>query len=142
MNIFVKLFTTLSNFCSHLKIFFIIMEVYYTYKFNCCYWYWLHTVKCIITYICAFISFKVSSYLYQIQLHDSRLSLYSCNKRGSYRDLIEYNFCLSQTHFKCNNSSFVDGQVIRNANKSLFCVQWSEDILPFTNINNQKLLQF
>lgn len=87
-------------------------------------------------------SFKVSSYLYQIQLHDIRLYLHSCNKRGTYRDLIEYNFCLSQTYFKCcNDSSFIDGQVIRNANKSLFCVQCSEDILPFTNTNNQKLLQ-
>ena len=35
--------------------------------------------------------------------------------------------------------NFVDGQVIKNANKSWFCLQCSKNIFPFTDINNDKL---
>ena len=40
------------------------------------------------------------------------------NKSVSYRNYIECNLCFAQTHFKCNNLNFVDGQVIKNANVS------------------------
>ena len=46
---------------------------------------------------------------------------------------------LNETHFNCNNLSLVDDQVIKNENKSWFCVQWSlkcSKMLLFTNINN------
>ena len=39
-----------------------------------------------------------------------------CNKSVSYRNCIEYNLCLTQTHFKCNNLNFADGYVIKNTN--------------------------
>ena len=63
----------------------------------------------------------------------------TCNKSVSSGNSIECNLCLTQTHFKCNNLIFVDSQVIKNANKSLFCLQCSKNIFPFTNINNNKL---
>ena len=63
----------------------------------------------------------------------------TCHKSVSSRNSIEWNLCLTQTHFKCNNLNFVDGQVIKNANKSWFCLQCSKNIFPFTNINNYKL---
>ena len=63
----------------------------------------------------------------------------TCNKSVSSRNSIECNLCLTQTHFKCNNLNFVDGQVIKNANKSWFCLQCSKNIFPFTNINSYKL---
>ena len=63
----------------------------------------------------------------------------TCDKSVSSRNSIECNLCLTQTHFKCNNLNFVDGQVIKNANKSWFCLQCSKNIFPFTNINNYKL---
>ena len=44
----------------------------------------------------------------------------TCNKSVSSRNSIECNLCRTQTHFKCNNLNFVDGQVIKNANKSWF----------------------
>ena len=50
----------------------------------------------------------------------------TCNKSASYRNSAECNLCLNQTHFKCNNLNFVVGQVIRNANKSWFCLQCSK----------------
>ena len=61
------------------------------------------------------------------------------NKFVSSRNSIECNLCLTQIHFKCNNLNFVDGQVIKNANKSWFCLQCSKKRFPFTNINNYKL---
>ena len=61
------------------------------------------------------------------------------NKSVSYRNSIECNLCLTQTHFKCNNLNFVDKQVIKNANKSEFCVQCTKNIFLFTNINNHRL---
>ena len=63
----------------------------------------------------------------------------TCNKSVSSGNSIECNLCLTQTHFKCNNLIFVDSQVIKNTNKSLFCLQCSKNIFPFTNINNNKL---
>lgn len=42
----------------------------------------------------------------------------TCNKSVSYRNFVKCNLCLTQTHFKCNNLCFVDGQVIKNANRS------------------------
>ena len=63
----------------------------------------------------------------------------TCNKCVSSRNSIECNLCLTEIHFKRNNLSFVDGQVIKNANKSWFYLQCSKNIFPFTNINNYKL---
>ena len=58
----------------------------------------------------------------------------SCNKSVSSvssRNSIECNLCLTQTHFKCNNLNFVDDQVIKNANKSWFCLQCSKKCSNF-----------
>ena len=46
---------------------------------------------------------------------------YPCNtsnKSVSSRNSMECNSCLTQKHFKCNNLNFIDGQVVKNANKS------------------------
>ena len=40
------------------------------------------------------------------------------NKSVSSRNSMECNSCLTQKHFKCNNLNFIDGQVVKNANKS------------------------
>ena len=61
------------------------------------------------------------------------------NKSFSSRKSIECNLCLTQTHFKYKNLNFVDGQDIKNANKSWYCLQCSKNIFPFTNINSYKL---
>ena len=63
----------------------------------------------------------------------------TCNDSVSSRNSIECNLCLTQTRFKCNNLNFVDGQVIKNANKSWFCLLGFKIIFPFTNISNYKL---
>ena len=63
----------------------------------------------------------------------------TCSKSFSSRNSIECNWCLTQTHFKCSNLNFVDGQVIKNANKSWFCLQCCKNIFAFTNTNNYKL---
>ena len=63
----------------------------------------------------------------------------TCNKSVSSRNSIKFNLCLIQTHLKFNNLNFVDGQVIKNANKIWFCLQCSENLFPFPNINNNKL---
>ena len=63
----------------------------------------------------------------------------TCNKSGHYRNSIEYNLCLTQTHFNYNNLNFVDSRVIKNANKSWFCVQCSKNKFAFTKINHHKL---
>ena len=63
----------------------------------------------------------------------------TCNKSVSYRNSVECNLRLTQTHFKCNYLNFADGQVTKNANKSWFCLQCSKNIFPFSNINNCKL---
>ena len=61
------------------------------------------------------------------------------NKSVTSRNSVKCNLCLTQTHFKCNNLNFVNGQVVKNANKSWFCLRCSKSIFPFTNINNCKL---
>ena len=63
----------------------------------------------------------------------------TCNKSVSSINSTECNLCLTQTHFECNNLNLVDGQVIKNANKSWFYLQCSKNIFPFSNINNCKL---
>ena len=43
--------------------------------------------------------------------------LNTCNKSVSCINSIECNLCLIQIHLKCSSLNFVDGQVIKNANK-------------------------
>lgn len=52
---------------------------------------------------------------------------------------MECNLYLLETYCKCNGLNFDDGQVIKNANKSCFCLQCSKNIFQFTNINDYKL---
>ena len=94
LNVFVKLFTNFNNFCSNpnffYHLFFIVTLITlfptaiiwrilwlnfcciaYTYTIHSCYWHWLHAVK--LKDNNAWLSLKVSSYLYQ--LHGIRFSL-------------------------------------------------------------------
>ena len=47
-------------------------------------------------------------------------SLFNTCKSVSYRNYLECSLSLTEIHFKCNNLNLVDGQVIKNANKSCF----------------------
>ena len=53
----------------------------------------------------------------------------TCNKSLNHRNSIRCNLCLIQTYFKCKNLNFVDDEVIKNSNKSLYSVQCSKRIL-------------
>ena len=99
----------------------------------------LALATCSETKTCIWLSFKASSYYirYSFMTLDSLCSI--CNKSVSYRNSIACNLCLTQTHFTYNNLNFVDGQVIKKANKSWFYVQKSKNIFPFSNINHYKL---
>ena len=47
----------------------------------------------------------------------------TCNKPVIHRNSIECNLYLNQTHFKYNSLKFVGFIVVKNVNKSWFCVQ-------------------
>ena len=50
----------------------------------------------------------------------------TCNTTVSHRNSIICAQCFKPIYFKCNNLSFVDGQLIKNSNSSWFCLHCSE----------------
>ena len=62
----------------------------------------------------------------------------TCNKPVIHRNSIECNLYLTQTHFKYNSLKFVVCIVVKNVNKSWFCVQCSKNTFLFTSTKNHK----
>ena len=62
-----------------------------------------------------------------------------CKKTVNHRNLIVCAQCLKPIYLKCNNLSLVDGQLIKKSNSSWFCLNYSNNIVNFTNTTNKKL---
>ena len=107
----------------YIKIYIYILHIYIIYIYIYIYPYkfqlllaWLDAVKLKVnntyshTHACGWLSYKASSYLYQLHNIYSYMALDSlcntCDKSVSYRNYIECNLCFTQTHFKCNNLTF------------------------------------
>ena len=60
----------------------------------------------------------------------------TCNKTVSHRNSLICAQCFKPIHLKCIN---LNGQLIKNSNSSWFCLHYSNNIFPFTNITNKKL---
>ena len=67
----------------------------------------------------------------------------TCNKSVSCRNLIEWSFCLTIVHLKCNNLNVVDAEIIKNtgSDRFLICMFYSINLFPFATLNDHKLYQ-